>query len=101
MMLPRIESIVSVKGYSVIARWNTGELRLIDFTPILEPFLKKKNSTLGRLSEPGTFSKVKLDPEARTLYWDDLLTLQNPDGSTEPAPLDFCPDVLFERSVPV
>ena len=98
-MLPRIESIVSVQGYSVIARWNTGELRSIDFMPILEPFKQKKNSTLGRLSDLETFSKVKLDPEARTLYWDDLLTQQNPDGSTEPAPLDFCPDVLFERSV--
>ena len=100
-MLPRIESVVAVQGFSVVTRWTTGELRVIDFQPMLEPYLEKKESTLGKLSDPETFSKVKLDPVARTLYWDDLLTMRNPDGSTEPAPLDFCPDVLFERSLPI
>ncbi len=98
-MLPRIESIISVDGYSVTTKWNTGEIRSIDFRPVLEPYMDKSNSTLGRLSDPDTFAKVKLDPEAKTLFWDDLLIQRNPDGSTEPAPLDFCPDVLFSRSV--
>jgi hypothetical protein len=98
-MLPRIEAIVSVLNFSIITKWNTGELRSIDFQPILAPHRENKNSTLGRLSDPKIFSKVKFDPVAKTLYWDDLLTLRNPDGSTEPAPLDFCPDVLFSKSV--
>lgn len=98
-MLPRIESIISVDGFSIITRWNTGEVRLIDFGPILAPFREKKNSTMGKLNLPEVFSKVKHDPVAKTLYWDDLLTLRNPDGSTETAPLDFCPDVLFSKSV--
>jgi hypothetical protein len=99
MMLPRIDSIISVEGYSVITKWNTGEVRSIDFWPILKPFQEKPASTLGKLSNPETFLKVKLDPEAKTLFWDDLLIQRNPDGSTLPAPLDFCPDVLFSRSV--
>ena len=98
-MLPRIESIISIEGFSIITKWNTGEVRLIDFLPILHPFKEKKNSSMGKLNDPALFSKVKHDPIAKTLYWDDLLTLRNPDGSTEPAPLDFCPDVLFSRSV--
>lgn len=98
-MLPRIESIVSVEGFSVITTWNTGEVRLIDFGPILEPFRENKSSTMGKLTNPAVFSSVKYDPEAKTLYWDGLLSLRNPDGSLEPAPLDFCPDVLFSKSV--
>jgi hypothetical protein len=100
-MLPRIEKIISVEGFSIIAKWNTGEVRLIDFGPILKPYQEKKNTTLGQLSNPVVFSTVKYDPIAQTLYWDNLLTLQKPDGSTEPAPLDFCPDVLFSKSIPV
>jgi len=39
---------------------------------------------------------VRLDPESRTVCWDGLAREITADGSEQPAPLDFCPDVLYE-----
>jgi len=45
--------------------------------------------------------KVKLDTEAKTLYWEDLATMINFDGKKIKAPLDLCPDVFYKMSKPI
>jgi hypothetical protein len=97
-MLPRIISIVKVLPFKVSANWNTGELREIDFLPILSPYKNKPDSSLGQLLRTEIFEKVKLDPESQTLYWEGLIKMRLQNGTFVPAPLDFCPDVLFENS---
>ena len=97
-MLPRITSIESVKPYTIQTRWTTGELREIDFSPILQPYKTKPDSSIGQLLRSEIFEQVKLDAETKTLYWEGLIHMRLPDGSLAPAPLDFCPDVLFENS---
>ena len=97
-MLPRIISIEKVTPFTVSTRWTTGELREIDFNEILKKYESKPDSSIGQLLKKEIFEQVKLDPESQTLYWEGLIHMRLNDGSLVPAPLDFCPDVLFEHS---
>ncbi|MBO0937301.1 DUF2442 domain-containing protein [Fibrella sp. HMF5335] len=93
-MLPRVKSILAVEPYKVTCLWNTGEVREVDFQPYLAE--SKPQSSIARLADKQLFSEVKTD--GRTLYWDDLLVMIDYDGSQHPAPLDFDPDVMYQRS---
>jgi hypothetical protein len=95
-MLPRIRQILSVKPYKVTCLWNTGEVREIDLQPFLADSAAKPNSPVNKLLDKHLFEQVKTD--GRTLYWDNLLTMMDYDGSNKPALLDFDPDVMYERS---
>ncbi len=98
-MLPRIISVESIKpDYQVIIRWNTGERRLINFKPILVQYADKPNSSIGQLLKPSIFESVQYDTERQSLFWNGLSHRREKDGSLSSAPLDFCPDFLFENS---
>ncbi len=93
-MLPRVKTILSVKPYKITCLWTTGEVREVDFHPYLAE--SKPQSPIARLADAKLFGEVKTD--GRTLYWDNLLTMIDYDGSHHPAPLDFDPDVMYQRS---
>jgi hypothetical protein len=95
-MLPRISQILSVVPYKVTCLWNTGEIREVDLQPLLIDSATRPNSPVNRLLDKRLFEQVKTD--GRTLYWDNLLTMIDYDGSQHLAPLDFDPDVMYERS---
>ena len=83
-MIHFITEILSSGQLSVVCRFNTGEVRLVDMRSVLgdaihSPFFSK-------LINPDFFSSVKLDSYG-TLSWD--------------GEIDFCPDVLYENSQPV
>jgi hypothetical protein len=96
-MLPRVIKIIAVKPFKVVCLWNTGEIREIDFNQYLTEAIPQ--SPVSKLVDDVLFTSVKTD--GRTLYWDNLLTMIDYDGSQHPAPLDFDPDVLYQRSRPV
>ena len=93
-MLPRVRKIIGVEPYKVTCLWNTGEIREVDFEPCLTD--AKHYSPINRLADPQLFETVQTD--GRTLYWDNLLTMIDYDGSQHPAPLDFDPDVMYRQS---
>ena len=93
-MLPRIKSILSVEPYKVTCLWNTGEIHEVDFQTYLAE--SKPQSPVARLADKQLFNEVKTD--WRTLYWDNLLTIIDYDGSRHPAPLDFDSDVMYLNS---
>jgi Protein of unknown function (DUF2442) len=94
MILPRIKTILAVDPYKVTCLWTTGEVREIDF----QPYLTNSNpqGPIARLTDKQLFNTVKTD--GRTLYWDNLLTMIDYDGTHHPAPLDFDPDVMYRNS---
>lgn len=93
-MLPRIKQILSIEPYKVTCLWNTGEVREVDLQAAINE--SKPQSPVAKLADKQLFKQVKTD--GRTLYWDDLLTMIDYDGSRKPAPLDFDPDVMYEGS---
>ena len=93
-MLPRIKRILAVEPYKITCLWNTGEVRIIDFQPYIVD--SKPKSPIAHLADKQLFREVKTD--GRTLYWDNLLTMIDYDGSQHRAPLDFDPDVIYQQS---
>ena len=98
MTLPRIISVENVIPFTIKTRWTTWELREIDLKPILKKFENRPDSSIGKILSAEVFETVNLDPESRTLYWEGLISKRLKDGNLVPAPLDFCPDILFENS---
>jgi hypothetical protein len=95
-----IEKLVAVCPYRLTLQFNTGEVRLVNLEPTLRAKAGSPQSAYGRLLDPATFSRVRLDPEARTVSWDGLAREITPSGVEQPAPLDLCPDFLYELSTP-
>ena len=84
-MLHYITNIVSIADdYTVVCRFNSGENRQIVLKPLLEQL--DKTPEIQQLWNTSYFRKVSLDSYG-TLTWDN--------GA------DFCPDVLYNHSVPV
>ena len=96
-MNPRIKEIVSIKPFIINALWSNNDVRRIDSGPFLAHYFQKKDSVFHKVLDEKTFLKAKTD--GRTIYWEGLAEMQDYDGKIISAPLDFCPDVLFEQSV--
>jgi len=95
-----VESLLGAFPYRLTLRLNTGEVRVVDLEATLRAKGLAPQSAYGRLLDPATFSRVRLDPEARTVCWDGLAREITPDGAELPAPLDLCPDFLYQLSTP-
>lgn len=95
-MLPRINEILAIEFPKVKTRWNNHEVRWVNFSKILTDSDLKTVGNFSKLLNKEIFSQVKTD--GRTLFWDKMASIQDYDGTIKPAPLDFCPDVLYQNS---
>ena len=91
-MNPRVKRILEINPFLIKLEWTNGEVKTIDFKVFLEEY-SNKNSVFDKLFVPEIFLNDKTD--GRTLYWDSLTQMIDIDGSSKAAPLDFCPDVLY------
>ena len=96
-MNPRIKEIVAINPFIISTLWSNNEVREINFAQFLSDYFQKKDSIFYKILNEKTFLLAKTD--GRTIYWDGLPEMQDVDGEIIAAPLDFCPDVLFEQSV--
>ncbi|MFM7429227.1 MAG: hypothetical protein ACKO1F_04935 [Flammeovirgaceae bacterium] len=94
-MNPRVSRIIEVKPFLITVEWTNGEIKSIDFDRLLARD-KTIDSVFSQLFKKEVFSQVKTD--GRTLYWDAMTEMIDIDGSKISAPIDFCPDVLYEYS---
>ena len=92
-MNPRVEIILDVKPFAVTIKWTNGQTRVVDFNEFLAEERRRESSIFSRLFNPETFMKVRTD--GRTLYWENLTEMVDEKGNSLPAPIDFCPDVLY------
>ncbi len=96
-----VEEIVEVQPYRLILKFNTGEVRRVDLEPTLRAKATSPGSAYGRLLDPTIFGRVRLDSQSRTIYWDGLACEVQSDGTEQPAPLDLCPDMLYDLGSPL
>jgi hypothetical protein len=85
----KITRIVDIKAYLIKAKFNTGEIRTINFLPLIEKFTVLKN--------PAVFAKAEID-DYPTISWDNLGRMQELDGTVVDCPLDFSPETLYQLS---
>ena len=95
-MNPRIKKILSTEPFIIKALWSDDKVRTIDFKFFLRDYMDKKDSLFFKILQPETFVNAKTD--GRTIYWENMTKMKDYDGQEIDAPLDFCPDVLFEQS---
>ncbi len=85
-MLHYIKKIITVDTYTVVCKFNTGEVRKIDLQNKIKRLSATSPELFGKLLDKHYFKSVKLDSYG-TLCWDNEV--------------DFCPDVLYDLSQPV
>lgn len=98
-MMHFIDQILDARPHRLTLVFNTGEVRVVDLEPILQANATSFDSPYRQLLDPAIFCKVRLDQESRTVCWDGLARMLDVDGIEKPAPLDFCPDTLYQMSV--
>ncbi|REA58717.1 hypothetical protein DSL64_20380 [Dyadobacter luteus] len=96
-MNPRIEKIISIDPFIIRALWTDKQVRTIDFGRFLSEYFDKEESIFHRILNKNAFLGAKTD--GRTIYWEGITEMEDYNGEVISAPLDFCPDVLFEQSV--
>ncbi|GGH51763.1 hypothetical protein ACN9ML_20580 [Dyadobacter endophyticus] len=62
----------------------------------MQGYADKEESIFRKILDKDTFAQARTD--GRTIYWDGLTEMIDYDGEIISAPLDFCPDVLFQHS---
>jgi hypothetical protein len=92
-MSPRVKDILDVKPFAVTIKWTNGQTSVVDFNEFLSEERGREGSIFSKLFNTETFMKVRTD--GRTLYWENLTEMIDENGMAIPAPIDFCPDVLY------
>ena len=88
----KITSIIEIKPYSILVKFDGNNKRRINFSTIIDDFPVLKDKSIFRLANLDDYPTIK---------WDGLTQIRELDGTLSPSPLDFCPDTLYELSVPV
>lgn len=84
-----VTQIIDIKPYQIAAKFNTGEIRTINFAPLVEKFKV--------LKDPAIFIKARIN-DYPTVCWDDLALIRELDGTVIPCLLDFSPETLYQLS---
>lgn len=95
--LPRIIKITSIIDFVVQTLWNNGELREIDFKPMLAAWKANNEQIYDPLQEKKVFETIAVS-EDHTLYWPNVSIELSFNGITRKCPLEIDPDVLYEKS---
>ena len=85
-MLHYIKKIISVEPYTIVCKFNTGEVREINLQNKIKRLAATSPELFNPLLNKNYFKRVKLDSYG-TLCWDNEV--------------DFCPDVLYKLSYPL
>jgi hypothetical protein len=96
-MNPRIRKIVSINPFVITALWSDDLVRAVDFESLVAEYSNRRESIYSKILQPEIFKRAKTD--GITIYWEGLARMLDYNGKSVPAPLDFDPDMLFERSV--
>ena len=67
--------------------FDAGEIRKIDFEPVLQQWSISPDSMYRELLDKNNFRKVHVDSELDTIYWENGI--------------DLDPNVLYDMSVPM
>ena len=84
-----IKEILDKRPYKITVKFSNNDVRVIDFDELI--------SKLPALNKPEDFLKVELD-DYPTLSWKGLAKMKDYNGNLIEAPLDFCPDMLWDIS---
>ena len=85
-MLHCIQKIIDVEDFTVTCLFNTGEVRVVDLTPVVKKYQALNDGLVSQLADATYFKTVQLDSYG-TLLWDNGV--------------DFDPDNLYAMPMAV
>jgi len=91
--MPCVEEIIKVEPFKITVRWNTGEIKVVEFEPIFEYWDSTQIKTPDKMKDFKEFAKVSIIDD--TLGWEEIkitksaLTI-DPEGIYQSSkPLDY------------
>ncbi len=97
----KVTEIIKIEPFKITCRWSNGEIRVIDF----EPILNKWNLHPGELSYKVTdfnYFKYASIGEGNTICWPNILIKHHNFSKGEiESPLSLCPNNLYSQSKPI
>jgi DNA-binding XRE family transcriptional regulator len=97
LKIPRILKINKIDGFKIIAMFNNGESRQIDFEQIFRDWNVSKGDFEYPLLQKKEFQKVKV--HNHTLSWDNIeIKLLSEDGIEQIHPYEIDPITLYQNS---
>jgi len=94
---PKILRIMEAEPFWVAALWDTGEIRLNDFSNQLSRWLLDGSASYQIFASEDTFMEVVVSPKG-SLMWPEIFVQSKVDGEVVQTPLEMDPAVLFEDS---
>jgi DNA-binding XRE family transcriptional regulator len=91
-VLHTVLEIRHIEPFRITCLWNTGEVRVNDFTP----YLRGKNARLHGLADAAAFEQVHIVDG--TLQWPQVLVSGLHKGNLTEQPLTLDPEVLYIES---
>jgi hypothetical protein len=79
-----VKEIIKAEPFKLHLLFDDSTVRMVNLEDKLAQWSKNGDSIFKTLMQPDYFSKVKLNKELETVYWDNGV--------------DFCPDMLFKWS---
>lgn len=89
--------MTTVKNFVVRTIWNNGEVRDIDFKPIIEEWKQSGADLFSPLYDAKIFRNISVSDD-HTLCWPEVKLKTTFKGITIEAALDIDPDVMYEKS---
>jgi len=96
MIVPK--EIVKIEGFSLLCKFNNGELRELDVKKVLAH--KEDDEYVNRILTPTVFPSVKIG-EIGQLLWENVARMQDYDGKWIPCEYDMSPEFVYHNSTVV
>ena len=84
-----IIEIIQIDYPFIVLKFENNVVKKIDLTRVVNKY--------PQLTTSHVFNSVKLD-DYPTLSWSNLMTMKDENSKEFSAPLDLCPDMLFEMN---
>ncbi|MFN0216073.1 MAG: helix-turn-helix domain-containing protein [Saprospiraceae bacterium] len=95
--LPKISRIIGVEPFKITLLWNTSEIRLLDFAPLIKQWEAEGDNKMAALRDWETFKQVALS-ENRTLCWPNVQVSFSYKGEAHTSPLELDALELYRQS---
>jgi hypothetical protein len=99
--IPKITEIIKIEPFKITCRWNTDEVRVIDFEARFEEYKLQNNALLLNLQDFTKFEGVGVSDNG-TLIWKNIThKFHDLAGKELDEPLELDPLVLHKTSKPL
>jgi hypothetical protein len=92
-MVIKIQSIKILDSHKILCVFNTGEMRVLDITLVLD----STNKLVKKLSNQDVFKNAKIG-QFGEIYWEEIGEIQELDGTISKCNYDISPEFVFYNS---